>query len=480
MIIYTVEAGDTLWSIAQRMGRSYQSIIKVNNIQNPNALVIGQNLLIPVPEDGMVFRYVVQPGDTLFAIGRLFSVDVSSITLYNNLSVPYTIFPGQVLGIPLKNIRRYTVRPGDSLWGIAQRFGVSLNQLIILNNLSPPYLIYPGQVLLIPGGPSRPRRQMETVGFLIPGAIKNTLNLIDITGESMTYIPVFSFPVTSEGEITGEVSMDIVSAIKGNGALPLAVISNFDGTTFGKELVHTILSNPDIRNRVIANTLVLLNRYDFSGVLVDFENMPPEDRSLYTEFIDLLTTRLKAFGYIVSLAAAPKYADWPERPWVGAFDYAALGEIVDFIFIMTYEWGWIGGPPNAIAPLPLVRRVLEYALGLIPADKIIMGMPVYGYNWELPDTPENVASTVSLNQAWQLAINYQSRIQWSEYAQSPYLTYTNGEGIDHEVWFEDIKSHNEKYQLANELRIRGVGYWQLNQIFISTLYLLNNLFNIRK
>jgi len=480
MIIYTIKQGDTLWDISRRLGTSFESIIKINNLQNPDALIAGQNLLIPTPEDGMVFRYVVQPGDTLYTIGKLFNVNIDSISEYNDLSVPYTIFPGQVLNIPLENIKRYTVQRGDTLWRIARRFNISLNQLIALNNLSAPYLIYPGQVLLIPVRSPKPRREIEVVGFLIPDSIPVTQSLVDQTGESMTYIPVFSFPVSSNGQITGTVSDDIISAIKENGALPLAVISNFDGTTFSKELAHTVLSSPDIRNSVIANTLVLLNRYGFAGVLVDFENMPPEDRALYTEFIDLLTSRLKAFGYIAALAAAPKYADWPDRPWVGAFDYAALGEIVDFMFIMTYEWGWIGGPPNAIAPLPLVRRVLEYALELVPADKIVMGMPVYGYNWELPDTPENVAQTVCLNQAWQLAINFGSQIQWSEYAQSPYFTYTDEQGKNHEVWFEDVKSHYQKYLLAEKSGIRGVGYWQLNQIFVSTLYLLNNLFDIRQ
>ncbi len=480
MSIYTVNPGDTLWSISRTLGTTMQSIIKANNLQNPDTLAAGQNLLIPLPESGAVFRYVVQPGDTLFTISRLFSVDVTGIAEYNNISIPYTISPGQVLNIPLESVRRYRVRPGDSLWSIARSFNISLDQLISLNNLAPPFIIYPGQVLLIPVGPPSPRPEIETLGFLIPIGLQDTLQLIDITGESMTYIPVFSFPVNSEGEITEEIPRNIVPTIRGNGALPLAVISNFDGTTFSRELAHTVLSNPGIRNRVIANTLVLLSRYNFAGALVDFENMPPEDRSLYTEFIDLLTGRLKAFGYISSLAAAPKYADLPDRPWVGAFDYAALGAIVDFMFIMTYEWGWIGGPPNAIAPLPLVRRVIEYALGLMPADKIIMGMPVYGYDWELPDTPENVAQTVTLSQAWQLAIDYGSRILWSDYAQSPYMFYTNGEGIRHEVWFEDIRSQNEKYRLARELGIRGVGYWQLNQIFISTLYLLNNLFNVRR
>ncbi|MBA1336603.1 MAG: hypothetical protein HPY66_3038 [Firmicutes bacterium] len=73
-------------------------------------MVVGQNLLVPTPEDGVIFRYVVQPGDTLFSISRLFNVSVESIAVASGLSTPYTIFPGQILNIPLRNLRQYTVR----------------------------------------------------------------------------------------------------------------------------------------------------------------------------------------------------------------------------------------------------------------------------------------------------------------------------------------------------------------------------------
>ena len=55
------------------------------------------------------------------------------------------------------------------------------------------------------------------------------------------------------------------------------------------------------------------------------------------------------------------------------------------MLLMTYEWGYAYGPPMAVAPsMPQVRRVAEYALARIPAEKILLGVPNYGYDWTLP------------------------------------------------------------------------------------------------
>jgi spore germination protein len=372
----------------------------------------------------------------------------------------------------------YTVRRGDTLWNISRQTGVPVDAIIDVNSLEEPDRLVVGQNLLIPESPEMVRPNMETAGFLIQDRPEAVLDIIYEVGYSMTYVPVFDFPVNSQGQITGNVQTRFLTAINSVGAVPLAVISNFDGTNFNRELAHQILSSTGVPESTADNTLAFINRHGFGGVMVDFENMPAGDRNLYTQFIKLLADRLKPYGYVVSLAAAPKYADLPGMPWVGAFDYAALGAIADFLFIMTYEWGWIGGPPNAIAPLPLGRQVLEYALGLMPADRIMMGMPVYGYDWPLPDTPETIATTVTLAQAWRLAADFNAEILWSDYARSPYFNYYNGNAQPHQVWFEDIKSHDEKYRLARELGIRGVGYWQLNSIFTSTIYLLNSMFNV--
>src|SRR5699024_11318101 len=67
-----------------------------------------------------------------------------------------------------------------------------------------------------------------------------------------------------------------------------------------------------------------------------------------------------------------------------AHDYAAHGEIADFSVLMTYEWGYSAGPPLPVSPINEVQKVLDYAISVMPSDKILLGQNLYGYDWTLP------------------------------------------------------------------------------------------------
>jgi len=148
---------------------------------------------------------------------------------------------------------------------------------------------------------------------------------------------------------------------------------------------------------------------------------------------------------------------------------------------MTYEWGYTYGPPMAVAPLPSVRRVLDYALTEIPADKIFLGIPNYGYNWKLP-YERGVTAAVTLGNltAVDLAIETGSEIIFDELSQSPYFYYTDSSGAARVVWFEDVRSLRGKFELVSEKSIRGCGYWNLMRPFPQNFLLLNSMFNIIK
>ena len=122
----------------------------------------------------------------------------------------------------------------------------------------------------------------------------------------------------------------------------------------------------------------------------------------------------------------------------------------------------------AVAPLPNVRQVVEYALTEIPASKIWLGVPLYGYDWPLPFV-----------QAVSRAVRHGVDIQYSEQAQAPWYRYTDGYGITHEVWFEDARSIQAKLALIPEYGLYGVGYWNLMRPFPQNWRVLNALYRIR-
>ncbi len=175
--MYTVQEGDTLSGIAQRFGVSPQDILAVNNIPNPDQLVPGHVLFIPgarvpkelqagekpsettggeAPED--LYRYVVQPGDTLLSIALKFEVGMDELMAANDITDPNTIRVGQELVIPgyRPDGARTTqvvhvVQPGETLFSIAQRYGVEMDVIVEANGLRDPNDIRAGQKLIIPG-----------------------------------------------------------------------------------------------------------------------------------------------------------------------------------------------------------------------------------------------------------------------------------------------------------------------------------------
>lgn len=474
MEIYRVVPGDNLWKISQFFGVTIQSIINVNGITSPGNLVIGMELLIPKES----LNYFVKRGDTLWQIANKFRVNIRDIIDRNNLVYPYYISIGQRLIIPYRGLT-HTVRPGDALWYISARYGVSIQDLITLNDLTPPYTLNIGQVLRIPFGIGG-RMDTETLGYFNPTGIQNPNVILDTLGPYLTYLGLVDFPITETGEILGSVPDGFLDYAKEKNVMVLPVLTNILRGEFNSDLARSVISNEENLNRLLDNIINLLEQYNFQGIIVDFENLYPDDRELFTNFIRLLYGRLKEEGKLLILNMAPKWEDWFEREWAGFFDYEALEPFIDRAAIMTFEWGWREGPPRPTAPIENIEKALNYAFSRnIPPEKILMGLTLYGYDWILPDTPENLATTVTLPQVWSRGINYNSSIRFDNMVRQPIMDYI-ANNIQHRVWFENALSHYFKYKLINEYNLKGVFYWIINQSFPSTWYMVSNFFNIIK
>ncbi|WP_432408379.1 LysM peptidoglycan-binding domain-containing protein [Wukongibacter sp. M2B1] len=475
MIIYDVKLGDSIWSISQRFGVPMQSIININGLTQPNNLIIGMELVIPVNS----ISYIVNAEDNLWSISQKFNVSYRKIAEFNDLEYPYQLFIGQELQIPLQTVR-YTVKPGDSLWSIAEKYNTTASQIINLNDLQSPYIISSGQSLIIYDS-KKQRTVIETLGYYSPSTKQTDMFIINTLGQYLTYLGIFDFPINSSGEILGKPNQDMLNIAREKGVMALPVLTNLKFGSFSPELARDVLADINNLNNLINNIISLIENYNLGGIIIDFENLYPEDRDLFTQFMGQLSQALHDRNKLLIVNLAPKWEDWPERDWVGFFDYNAIAEYIDIAAIMTYEWGWREGPPRPTAPLDYVKRALDYAISnSIPPNKILMGMTLYGYDWSLPNTPENIATTVTLPQVWNRGIANNARIYFAEEPKQPYMNYVTPNGNPHEVWFENALSHSFKYELAKDYGLRGVFYWILNQPFPSTWYILSNLFKIKK
>lgn len=143
---YIVQKGDTLWGISQKYNISVDELKRLNNLTS-NTISIGQRLIVSTTPSGV---YTVQKGDSLWSIAQRYGISVNDLIEANNLN-SLTIYVGQELIIPGLSIpsREYIVQTGDTLWAISQRYNTTVNDLMQKNNLSST-LLTPGQKLIIP------------------------------------------------------------------------------------------------------------------------------------------------------------------------------------------------------------------------------------------------------------------------------------------------------------------------------------------
>ena len=375
----------------------------------------------------------------------------------------------------------YVVQSGDSIDSIAAAYDIRVDSIIYNNQLSYPYRLAIGQALLLTAGENTAERTSVVSGgyaypFIRPFTLTETLPYL-------TDLFIFSYGFAIDGELVPPQLDDtwMINLARANDTLPILTLTPFgpDGM-FSNYLISALVNDPEVQQNLIDNLLQTMEEKNYGGIDIDFEYILAEDRIAFAEFVTRVRMAAIAAGYPVSVALAPKTSDDQPGLLYGGKDYRLLGEAANHVLLMTYEWGYTYGPPMAVAPIHKVREVVEYALTRIPAEKINLGIPNYGYDWPLPyEKGVTAARTISNTEAVEIAIANNAVIEFDQVSMSPHFTYEK-DGIMHEVWFEDVRSLNEKFALIREYRLRGAGYWQIMNLFRANWLLLADTFYIAR
>lgn len=277
-------------------------------------------------------------------------------------------------------------------------------------------------------------------------------------GGVLDEIALFNIGIQSNGELRGRPSRRLIKEAHSHGLKVWIVVSNLTPRAdFSTPLLSRLIREGEFAAKVWRNIRNLMAEYQCDGVNLDLEKALPEDRQLFTRLIQSWSEQFHNEHYLVSIDVPAKTADLPMAPWKGAFDYRAIGKAVDEVILMTYEEHWPGSDPGSVASLPWVTKVLDYALANIPASKIYMGIPLYGYDW----LAKGSAQVIGYQRAVQVAKQYGAPVRWDEEQHSTYFSYERM-GQRHTVYFEDLRSLREKLELAKRKGIKGIALWEMN------------------
>ena len=418
--------------------------------------------------------HTVHAGETLFSIAETYGVNLKILAAFNGLRPPYALAVGQSLAVLFPAVTT-TLRAGDTLFSVARRFGVSPLQILRLNPNRP----FDAGELFVISLKDQGTRPVELSGYAYPFVDRDVLRSIL---PYATYLVPFTYGIAGSGGLVEPMDEDLIALARQYGALPLMHLSTLtENGSFSTERAAGVLASP-VQQSFLADAVVaaMLAR-GYAGLDVDFEFVGGENAAAYAAFVGLLRDRINALGYPLITALAPKVS--PDQPGVlyEGHDYPAIAQNSDAVLLMTYEWGYTYGPPLAVAPLPSVRRVLDYAVTEMPPEKIFLGFPNYGYDWTLPFVSgQSMARSIGNEEAVELAISRGAEIKFDETAQSPYFYYRDDAGYTHEVWFEDPRSCVAKFSLVPEYGFRGVGYWNFMRPFTASFSILTQMFDLVK
>lgn len=254
---------------------------------------------------------------------------------------------------------------------------------------------------------------------------------------------------------------EIIGWAKDNGKEIMAIITNLPeekNTDWDDSLAGSLISSAAARQNHAKNIAVLLESKGYDGVQIDFESMRGDHRQDFTEFIKVLADELHQYNKIVGVdllvkksEGDPAYSNGSE-----AQDWEELAKHADQLYLMLYGEHWETSAAGPMAGLPWFETIVDYARQLIPAQKLYVGIPLYGYDWT------KGANAVGLVHDEVRAIKgrNEAKVMWDEKEMSPYFYYQAGE-VKHEVWFENAASIQAKLDILKEKGVRHTAVWRL-------------------
>lgn len=334
---------------------------------------------------------------------------------------------------------------------------------------SPALAILMAMAMLAACGPNVSSAHLTVAGYVVPWDIRSMVTdgqHILVEASPQWYVPTTQGQVTFLSGVDAQaVSNTEAEAFSRHVAL-LPSIDNFTGS-WNDELIVHILHNPSTRAAHISAITRLVETHHWEGIDIDYESLPASARSDFSAFIADLARALHAHHARLSVTVHAKTAEPGDWSGAQAQDWRALGQAADEVRIMAYDYSTLADPPGPIAPVTWVEQVLTLATREVSRQKIMLGLPTYGYDWtDGHQATEQEANTQDLQ--WEdimaLAQAHHATENWDTKSASPWFTYTDAQGQRHTVWFENARSLQVKLTLASNAGVGGVFLWRLGGV----------------
>jgi spore germination protein YaaH len=308
-------------------------------------------------------------------------------------------------------------------------------------------------LLCLAGASARAYAQPATMAYYESGGSAGALTR---EASRLQIVAADLFAVDASGQVTGRIPAILRRTAAAYHLRVLATISNFGAHGFNAAIAHAILSPGAAQDRALSGMLGAAR--GSAGVNLDFESVRRSDRDAYTHFARKLAALMHSNGMIAVLSVPAETKDDPRNSWTGAYDFAALGQSADLLQVMTYDENGPWGAPGPVAGLDWVTACLGFAKSVVPSAKITMGVPAYGYDWNLSASG---GAQIAYRAVPALLRHSGATPQWDRPAASPWFSYQAADGSAHVVWYEDARSIRLKAALFARSGVSGASMYAL-------------------
>jgi spore germination protein YaaH len=285
---------------------------------------------------------------------------------------------------------------------------------------------------------------------------KDSLTALQANAGALNIVSPAYFTLKADGTIVSTEEPDTNAFLRAQKVKILPLVKNEAHNADFTPMIAT----PDAREKVAQTIADLVVQRPYDGINVDFEDVRPEDRPLLTDTMARISAKVRPSGKLVTQAVVGKAED-KSTGYAAAFDYPALAPSVDYALIMAYDYHYAGGDAGAVAPINWVRDVAAYASSTFGAGKVLLGVPLYGYDWDT--TSGDVAKAVTYKQAVERSQRPGATRTLDLATQSEVVRYTDDDGDQHQVWFESAATFDAKFALVRQMGLAGFGLWRIGQ-----------------
>ncbi|AIG24861.1 glycoside hydrolase family 18 [Brevibacillus laterosporus] len=227
----------------------------------------------------------------------------------------------------------------------------------------------------------------------------------------------------------------------------------------GKDVARDILRNPKNQRYFLRNLEREVLSMGYDGINLDIENLYLEDKFAFTQLVKNVTELMHRYGKTVTVCVPANTGDERSNVWSPWFDYKLLGRYADRLVIMAYDEHNPRTKPGPVASIQWAEDTVRYALSQgVPAQKILLGVAGYGWNWNSSGEKAEYQSYKSLMEQ---SKTHGATLNWDQERLSPHMQYMDEAGNMHIVWFENSFSTRSKLDLIEKYDLAGIALWRL-------------------